>query len=120
MSTFYDDLPVPLYWRVIVEPAKPREETHGGIILPKENQDAQEILNCVGTVVALGAFAGAHERLGGDGVKPGPIFPKVGDTVFYGRHAGARMLYRKTSLVLLNDDELLAIVPNPDVVATSN
>ena len=120
MSAFYDDLPVPLYWRVIVEPAKPREESVGGIIIPKENQDAQEILNCVGTVVAMGASAGAHERLGGDGTKPGPLFPKVGDAVFYGRHAGAHILYKGCKLILCNDDELLAIVPNPDVVATSN
>lgn len=117
---FYVDLPVPLYWRVMVVPARPKEETRGGIIIPKSNQDTQEILNCVGKVVALGASAGAHERLGGDGTKPGPAFPKLGDAVFYGRHAGARLIHRGRHAIILNDDEILAVVPNPDVVATSN
>ena len=116
---FYTDLPVPLYWRVIIAPSKPKEETRGGIIIPKANQDAQEILNCVGVVVALGSSAGAHERLGGDGVTAGPQFPKVGDTVFYGRHAGARLIHKGCKLILCNDDEILAVVPNPATVATS-
>jgi co-chaperonin GroES (HSP10) len=116
---FYEDLPVPLYWRVIVAPAKPKEETRGGIIIPKANQDVQEILNCMGKVVALGSYAGVDERLGGDGTKPGANFPKVGDTVFYGRHAGAHMLHKKVKLVVINDDEMLTLVPNPDTIATS-
>lgn len=116
---FYADLPVPLYWRVIIAPRKPKEVTRSGIVIPVQNQEAQEILNCVGVVVALGSYAGAHERLGGDGSKPGSVFPKVGDTVFYGRHAGAQMLHKGVKLILLNDDELLAIVPNAETIATS-
>jgi len=119
LTDFLEDLPIPLYWRVIIAPVRPKEETRGGIIIPKANQDAQEILNCVGKVVALGTYAGVDDRLGGNGSKPGPMFPKVGDTVFYGRHAGAYMLHKGVKLILLNDDELLAIVPNPDTIATS-
>lgn len=117
---FLRDMPKPLYWRVIIEPAKPKEETRGGIYIPKVNQDTQEILNCVGTILALGSYAGVDTRLGGDGTKPGPLFPKVGDTVFYGRHAGQNMLYRGRKVIILNDDEILATVPNPDTVATSS
>jgi len=117
---FYRDLPVPLYWRVVILPAKPKEETRGGIYIPKANQDTQEILNCVGMVIALGDYAGADQRLGGDGTKAGAQFPKVGDTVFYGRHAGQPMLYRGRKITILNDDEILAVVPNPDTVATSS
>ena len=116
---FYTDLPVPLYWRIVIAPVKPREESRGGIIIPKANQDAQEILNCVGVVVALGSSAGAHERLGGDGVTAGAVFPKVGDTVFYGRHAGAHFKHSGVHVIILNDDEILAIVPNPATVVTS-
>lgn len=116
---FYEDLPVPLYWRVIVAPVKPKEETRGGIIIPKANQDTQEILNCVGMVVALGDYAGCDPRLGGDGTTPGPKFPKVGVTVHYGRHAGAHVKHKGVKLLILNDDELLSIIPNPDTVATS-
>lgn len=116
---FLRDLPVPLYWRVIISPSRPKEETRGGIYIPKANQETQEILNCVGKILALGHYAGADIRLGGDGKDPGPLFPKVGDTIFYGQHAGQRMLYRGCKIIILNDDEILAIVPNPDTVTTS-
>lgn len=119
-ADFYEDLPIPTCWRVIIAPSKPKEETRGGIIIPKANQDTQEILNCVGKVVALGDYAGCDQRLGGDGEKPGSRFPKVGDTVFYGRHAGAHMKHKGFRLILCNDDEILAIVPNPDTVTTSS
>jgi len=118
-SDFFDEFPLPLFWHVVIAPVKPKEVTKSGFIIPIQNQEAQEILNCVGKVVALGASAGAHERLGGDGTKPGKDFPKVGDTVFYGRHAGAQMLHKGVKLILLNDDEMLAVIPNPDTVATS-
>lgn len=116
---FFDDLPRPSYWRVLVMPMKPREVSKGGIVLARANQEAQEILNFLGRVVALGPTAGVHERLGGDGTLPSHEFPKVGDHVIYGRYAGQPLLYRGVKLILINDDELLGTVPNPDLLKAS-
>lgn len=116
---FETDLPRPTYWRVIIAPTKAKEVSHGGIVLALANQEAQEILNCIGKVVALGPMAGKHERLGGNGVSPGPDFPKVGDYVAFGRFAGLRLIHRGVKLILANDDEILAIVPNPKTLQTS-
>lgn len=118
-ETFWQDLPKPLYWRAMILPVKPRDKSKGGIVIPVVNQEAQAILNCIGVVIALGPQAGKHERLGGDGNNPGPDFPKVGDSVFYGRHAGAHMIHRGWKIILLNDDEILAIVPDPETLAAS-
>lgn len=113
---FLDDLPRPLYWRVLIAPMRPKEVSKGGIVLALANQEAQEILNYIGKVVALGPMAGTTERLGGDGTSAGPSFPKVGDYVAYGRYAGQKVSHKNVRLLLCNDDELLAVVPNPETL----
>lgn len=115
---FFDELPKPTYWRVMVMPVKPKEVSKGGIYLAPSNQEAQAILNFLGKVVALGPSAGTHERLGGDGKNRADQFPKVGDYVIYGRYAGQPLLYRGKKILLINDDELLGTVPNPDALSS--
>ena len=116
---FFEELPRPLYWRMIIMPLKPREVSKGGIVLARANQEAQEILNYMGKVVAAGPMSGVHERLGGDGKLPSDDFPKIGDFVIYGRYAGQRLLYKGVKLVLVNDDEILGTIPNPDALSVS-
>ena len=116
---FYDDLPKPSYWRVLVAPTRAKEVSKGGIVLALANQEAQEILNFIGTIVALGPMAGKHERLGGTGSEPGPDFPKVGDYVAFGRYAGQKLVHKGVKILLINDDEILATVPNPETLQTS-
>lgn len=113
---FFDDLPKPLFWRVVIAPMKPKEVSRGGIVLVKDTKDAQEVLNCIGKVVAMAPSAGTHERLGGDGKNPAPGFPKVGEYVAFGRFAGQKISHRNVRLLLCNDDELLAVVPNPETL----
>lgn len=118
-TDFFDEMPRPTFWRVMVMPLKPKEVSKGGIVLAKANQDAQEILNFMGKVVAVGPLAGKHERLGGDGANVAAGFPKEGDFVIYGKYAGQPLMYRGTKLILINDDEILGIVPNPDLLKVS-
>ncbi len=118
-SGFWDDLPRPLFWRLLVTPLKPREVTRGGIVLAQANQEAQDILNFMGKIVAAGPMAGKHERLGGDGVNTAAGFPQIGDYVAYGRFAGQRLIHRGIRLICLNDDEILAVIPNPETVQVS-
>ncbi len=113
---FWEDLPKPMYWRVLVVPVRPKEVSKGGIVLAVQHQEAQEILNFLGRVVALGPMAGKHERLGGTGAEPAADFPKVGDHVMFGRFAGQRLLHKGAKLLLINDDEILGVVPNPETL----
>lgn len=116
---FFDEMPRPAFWRVMIMPMRPKEVSKGGIVLAQANRDAQEILNFMGKVVALGPSAGTHERLGGDGVTRAAEFPKVGEYVIYGRYAGQPLLYRGMKLIIVNDDEILGVVPNPDLLKVS-
>jgi co-chaperonin GroES (HSP10) len=117
---FFDDLPKPTFWRMVIMPLKPKEVSKGGIVLAPSNQEAQAILNFMGRVVAVGPLAGVHERLGGDGEKAGEGFPKVGDYVIYGRYAGQPMIFRNQKLLIINDDEILGTVPNPDLLKVAH
>jgi len=103
-----EDMPVPLYWRILIQTRTPKQKSKGGIALPNEVRDAEGTLDYVGKVVALGGLANTHNRLQGE-----PNQPKIGDYVAYGRYAGQQIFYRGRKLLLINDDEVLAIVPDP-------
>lgn len=100
--------PVPKLWRVLICPVRPKQKTASGLVIAQSAQDAQKVLNYVGKVVALGPLAYADERF--KGVTP----PKIGDWVAYGRYAGMPMTYKGCRLLLVNDDEILCDVPDPE------
>jgi co-chaperonin GroES (HSP10) len=106
-----DDLPKPLYWRMLVMPVQPRTVSKGGIVLPASSQETQKYLNYIGKVVGIGALAGTDKRLLGEF-----NFPKVGDYVIYGRYAGQVLIYRGVRLLIINDDEILAVANNPEAL----
>ena len=108
---WYDDLPRPIYWRVLVRPQQAQQMSKGGIALPTQAQDAEEVLNYIGQVVSMGALAQTHERLANE-----PDKPKVGDWVMYGRYAGQTIHYKGERHLVVNDDEILGIVPNPAAI----
>ena len=39
-----------------------------------------------------------------------------GDTIVYSRYAGSKIDIKGVKLILLNDDEVLAVLPNPDAI----
>jgi co-chaperonin GroES (HSP10) len=43
----------------------------------------------------------------------------VGDYVAFGRFAGQKLTHKGVKLLLVNDDEILAVVPNPETLQTS-
>lgn len=106
---FGASLPKPLYWRMLVMPVRPKKVSSGGIVLPVSTQEAQQYLNYMGKVIAIGSSAGKDKRLEGENA-----FPKVGEYVIYGRYAGQVLTYKGVRLVIINDDEILAVVTDPD------
>ena len=105
---FWDTLPKPILWRLVVMPVKAREVSKGGIVIPVSAQEAQQHLNYIGKVVALGGCAYKSAKFDGE-----TSFPKVGDYVVYGRYAGQPMTYKGKKLLTINDDEVLCTVSDP-------
>lgn len=107
---FFDGIK-PIYWRMLVMPVRPRIRTQSGIFIASSAQEAQEVLTYVGKVVAMGSKAGKDARLDGE-----PNAPKVGDYVIFGRYAGQKITYKNVKLLLVNDDEILSVVSDPDAL----
>ena len=107
------DLPVPALWRLLIEPIRVEEVTKGGIVLAPETQRAKEYLRYVGKVLAIGDGAYQHGKF--DGCRPDL---HVGDWVVYQTYSGfdVRVLDAggtPRTLRFINDDEVMAIAPDP-------
>lgn len=108
---FMEGLPRPVYWRVLVMPRTAEEKSKGGIIVAKEAQTAQEYQTYVGRILAAGGEAFKSERFANE-----QRLPEVGDWVVYGRYAGQRLEYRGVRLIVVNDDEILAVAADPETL----
>ena len=101
-------LPVPTGWRLLVLPFKMKEKTKGGIIMSDVTIERQQVASQCGLVVALGDQCYDKERY------PEGPWCKKGDWVVFARYAGSRIQIDGGEVRLLNDDEILATIENPE------
>jgi len=104
-------LPKPTGYRVMILPFKVKERTRGGIILADSAREREQLATVVGLVLKLGPDA--YKDL--DKYPEGP-WCKEKDWVVFGRYAGARIPIEGGEIRLLNDDEILAVVDDPEYV----
>ena len=102
------NVPQPVGYRILIRPKGPVSKTKGGIYLPDKNKDTQSYLNSVGQVIAMGPECYSDRK------QP---WCKVGDWVLFGRYAGARISVQNVKMVIVNDDEIIASLENPEVVS---
>ena len=106
-----NELPVPSGWRLLVLPFTPKEKTKGGIIIAQEALDKARIATNCGYVVKIGPMAyGDKEKF------PTGPWCKKGDWVIFARYAGSRLPIEGGEVRLLNDDEVLGTIKNPESV----
>lgn len=117
----FSDYPVPVGWRILIEPIKVEEKTASGLVLPEQAIAAKEHLRYIGKVVAMGHLCYQHAKFTGETGEQ-RAWCKVGDYVAHGAYAGQEIKVRDrsgrryVSLKLLNDDEVLAVIPRPESV----
>jgi len=102
-------LPQPTGWRILVLPFKMGEKTKGGILMGQETLEKQQVASQCGNVLAMGPDCYQDKRR----YKQGP-WCKVGDWVMFARYAGSRIKIEGGEVRLLNDDEILATIKNPE------
>ena len=106
---------VPVGWRILVRPYKPPKtwgETQ--IEVPDEALESEELLTCVGEIVAMGdqCFK-AKTRSGIDMSQISPK-PKVGDWIMYGTYGGQKVITKTgVKYLVMNDDSVMGIVNDP-------
>ena len=105
-----NQLPRPMNWKVLIQPNDIKAEPKGGILLPDKVKENEQILTAHGTVMAVGELA-YRERETGERWKQ-EIVPQVGDKVTYGKYAGQKIVVNNVRFLLLNDDEITAILPD--------
>jgi len=79
----------PTLYNLLVRVDEVEEKTAGGIVIPKDTQDSEQMGNAVGTVVAMGPLCFTHRdhRLP-NGECPEASSIRVGDKVVYQRYEG--------------------------------
>ena len=108
-------LPVPSGWRLLVLPFSPREKTKGGILIAQESLEKLRIATNCGYVLEMGPLA-YHDR---EKFPTGP-WCKKGDWVIFARYAGSRLPIEGGEVRILNDDEILGTIKDPEAVLHHN
>ena len=111
IKSVVDELPNPSGWRLLVLPFTPKDKTKGGIIISQESLDRLRIATNCGYVLKMGPLA-YHDK---ERYPTGP-WCKKGDWVIFARYAGSRLPIEGGEVRILNDDEVLGTIPDPESV----
>jgi len=104
-------LPEPTGWRLLILPHKGKGKTKGGVILSDKTVEETQIATNVGLVLKVGPDAYNDE-----GRFPNGPWCKEKDWVVFARYAGSRLNIDGGELRILNDDEILGVVDNPESI----
>jgi len=103
-----DVLPEVPGYHILIRPISVKEKTKGGILIPDSTREDMSYLTTVGRVLAIGNLA--YKDLD---KFPNGKWCDVGDYVCYGKHAGQKLYYKATRLILLFDDQVILKVEDP-------
>jgi chaperonin GroES len=102
-------MPEPTGWRMLILPYRGKGKTAGGIYLPDKVVEDGQIQTVVGYVMKQGALCYKDENKFPDGP-----WCKEGDWVIFARYAGSRFRIEGGEVRILNDDEILATIDDPE------
>jgi len=110
-SDLLDQLPDPTGWRILILPYRGKGQTDGGIYLTEKTVERQQIATVLGYVLKTGELAYQDKHK----FPTGP-WCKAGDWVLFGRYAGSRFDIEGGEVKILNDDEIIAKVNDPEAI----
>lgn len=90
----------PVEYKVLVLPEVVESKTEGGIYLPEQAKEKNQIAQCKAQVIAIGG--NAFEEWKG-------AIPQVGDTVYIAKYAGYLIDRDGKQYRLINDKDIAAI-----------
>ena len=108
-GSLLERLPQPTGWRVLILPYKGKAKTESGIFLPDEVQDKKQISTQVGYVLKLGPLAYKDQEK-----FPSGAWCEEKQWVMFARYAGSRFQIDGGEVRILNDDEILASILDPE------
>jgi|TARA_R110000737_G_scaffold188398_2_gene210593 co-chaperonin GroES (HSP10) len=102
-------LPKPTGWRLLILPYRGKGKTEGGVLLPDAVVDRESVATVCGYVLKAGSLAYEDKKK-----FPGGPWCKEKDWVIFGRYAGARFKIDGGEVRILNDDEIIAVIQDPE------
>lgn len=106
-------LPQPTGWRVLVMPYQGRAKTASGLYIPEEVRERESVATVVAYVMKLGPLAYKDPNKFGPDAEP---WCKEGQWVCIGRYSGSRFKIDGGEVRIINDDEVIATILEPDDV----
>jgi co-chaperonin GroES (HSP10) len=105
-----DRLPQPTGWRILVMPFQGVAKTTGGLHIPDEVRDREALATVVAYVLKLGPLAYRDpDKFGPDSIP----WCEQGQWVCIGRYAGSRFKIDGGEVRIINDDEVIATILDP-------
>lgn len=101
-------LPQPTGWRILILPYRGKSKI-GSIYVPDEYVAAQSLATVVAYVLVVGPDAYSDKAK-----YPNGPWCKKGDWVTIGRYAGARFRIDGGEVRIINEDEVIATIADPD------
>ena len=108
-KSLLERLPSPTGWRILILPYRGKGKTEGGIFLPDDVQEKSQIGTQAGYVLKVGPLAYQDtEKF------PSGPWCKEKDWVMFARYAGSRFTIDGGEVRILNGDEILAKILDPE------
>lgn len=104
-----DRIPRPTGWRIVLLPYRGAQKTKGGIVLADQTIERNQLTTVCAYVLRVGDLAYKDTSK-----FPNGAWCKEGDWVIFGRYAGARLGIDGGEIRILNDDEILAVINDPE------
>jgi co-chaperonin GroES (HSP10) len=105
----FERLPSPTGWRLLILPFRGKGRTEGGVLLPDAVVDRESVGTVCGYVLKAGPLAYADKKK-----FPGGAWCAEKDWIIFGRYAGARFKIDGGEVRVLNDDEVIAVIQDPE------
>ena len=105
----HSKLPQPTGWRILVLPFKGKKKSKGGVYFSDEQVERQQLATVCGNILAMGPDCYKDK-----GKFPRGPWCKKGDWVIFARYAGSRFKIEGGEVRLLNDDEVIATINDPE------
>ena len=104
-------LPQPTGWRVLVMPYQGKAKTASGLYIPDEVRERESVATTVAYVMKLGPLAYKDPDKFGTDCEP---WCEEGQWVCIGRYSGSRFKIDGGEVRIINDDEVIATILEPD------
>jgi len=102
-------LPKPTGWRILVLPFQPKRVTKGGVHI--SDTAAEHVATVCGLVLEVGPDCYRDKER-----YPRGAWCKKGDWVMFARYAGSRFKIEGGEIRILNEDEVLATIQDPEQI----